>query len=88
MPKKAFFNNIGTILTYAVIGTLFNAFAIGLTLYGAYLAGAFPGIDKGFDKNLGVLEKDIKYDINLNLIQNRFRFYLKIDSKSVFIDSK
>lgn len=56
MPKRAFFNNIGTILTYAVIGTMFNAFAIGLTLYGAYLVGAFPGIDDGLEKNLGVLE--------------------------------
>lgn len=59
MPKKAFFNNIGTILTYAVIGTLFNAFAIGLTLYGAYRVGAFPGIDDGIEdgKSLGVLDK-------------------------------
>ena len=56
MPKKAFFDNICTILTYAVIGTLFNAMAIGFTLYGAYVAGAFVGIDEGLDSNLGVLE--------------------------------
>ena len=57
MPKKAFFNNIGAVLTYAVIGTMFNAFAIGFTLYGAYKAGAFPGIDDGLPKTLGLLDK-------------------------------
>ena len=36
MPKDAFFNNIGTILTYAVVGTLINSFATGASLYGVY----------------------------------------------------
>jgi NhaP-type Na+/H+ or K+/H+ antiporter len=36
MPKDAFFNNIGTILTYAVVGTLINSFATGSALYGVY----------------------------------------------------
>ena len=36
MPKDAFFNNIGTILTYAVVGTLINSFATGTALYGVY----------------------------------------------------
>ncbi|CBY19353.1 unnamed protein product [Oikopleura dioica] len=56
MPKKAFFQNIGTILTYAVIGTMFNAFAIGMTIYGCYLLGLFSDIDEGASKPLGVLE--------------------------------
>ena len=34
MPIKPFFNNIGTILLYAVVGTLFNTFTIGFSLYG------------------------------------------------------
>uniref|UniRef100_A0A915PP66 Sodium/hydrogen exchanger n=1 Tax=Setaria digitata TaxID=48799 RepID=A0A915PP66_9BILA len=33
MPNKDFFRNFGTIMTYAVFGTLWNVFAIGLTLY-------------------------------------------------------
>ncbi|KAK3730032.1 hypothetical protein QZH41_009540, partial [Actinostola sp. cb2023] len=34
LQDRAFFDNIGTILLYAVVGTLFNAFTIGLSLYG------------------------------------------------------
>ena len=80
MPKKAFFQNIGTlqfisfrsklieilylnvgtILTYAVIGTMFNAFAIGLTIYGCYLLGLFPDIDDGPSKPLGVLGNGVR----------------------------
>ena len=46
LPKKPFFENIGTILTYAVVGTVINAFGIGLTLYGAYKVGAFGDFDE------------------------------------------
>ena len=45
MPKRPFFANIGTILTYAVAGTIFNALAIGFSLYGVYYAGLMPGMD-------------------------------------------
>ena len=34
MPTRAFYNNLGTILIYAVVGTLINAVLIGLTLWG------------------------------------------------------
>ena len=43
MPKEPFFDNLGSILVYAIIGTLFNAFASGLSLYGVYYAGWMPG---------------------------------------------
>ncbi|VDN44179.1 unnamed protein product [Gongylonema pulchrum] len=39
LPNKDFFRNFGTIMTYAVFGTLWNAFAIGMTLY--FLHGYF-----------------------------------------------
>ncbi|CAH1779096.1 unnamed protein product [Owenia fusiformis] len=48
MPTRAFFDNIGTILTFAVIGTLWNTFAIGLCLYGLIYGGVI-------DLNLGFL---------------------------------
>uniref|UniRef100_UPI00398EDCA6 sodium/hydrogen exchanger 2-like n=1 Tax=Pristiophorus japonicus TaxID=55135 RepID=UPI00398EDCA6 len=34
MPSRPFFENIGTILWYAVVGTMWNVFGIGLSLYG------------------------------------------------------
>ncbi|KAM5221457.1 sodium/hydrogen exchanger 2-like [Ctenodactylus gundi] len=34
MPSRPFFENIGTILLYAVVGTMWNAFGIGLSLHG------------------------------------------------------
>ncbi|XP_028407728.1 probable Na(+)/H(+) antiporter nhx-9 [Dendronephthya gigantea] len=33
LHTRAFFDNIGTILLYAVVGTIFNTFTVGLTLY-------------------------------------------------------
>jgi len=56
MPKDAFFNNIGTILTYAVIGTLFNSFATGLSLWGVYKAELMPGLDEVHEQPLGLME--------------------------------
>lgn len=41
MPNRLFFDNLFTILLYAVIGTIWNALAIGLSLYGCSLLGAF-----------------------------------------------
>jgi len=45
MPKGPFMHNIGTILTYAIIGTIFNSFCTGGALYGVYKAGWMPGLD-------------------------------------------
>ncbi|XP_078268732.1 sodium/hydrogen exchanger 2-like [Rhinoraja longicauda] len=41
MPSRPFFENIGTILWYAVVGTLWNVFGIGLSLYGICQIEAF-----------------------------------------------
>ncbi|XP_067935263.1 probable Na(+)/H(+) antiporter nhx-9 isoform X2 [Watersipora subatra] len=43
MPNRAFFNNIGTILLYAVVGTCWNTASIGLTLWGATQIGLTQG---------------------------------------------
>ncbi len=40
-----FLENIGTILTFAVFGTIFNAIMIGFTLYAAFSLGWMPGLD-------------------------------------------
>ena len=39
MPARLFFDNLGAILMYAVVGTLWNAFCTGFCLYGMKLAG-------------------------------------------------
>lgn len=41
MPSRLFFDNLGTILVFAVIGTIFNTFAIGTSLYCVGLTGAY-----------------------------------------------
>lgn len=39
MPARLFFDNLGAILMYAVVGTLWNAFCTGFCLYAAKLLG-------------------------------------------------
>lgn len=39
MPARLFFDNLGAILLYAVVGTLWNAFCTGFCLYAAKLLG-------------------------------------------------
>ncbi|XP_066435174.1 sodium/hydrogen exchanger 3 [Eleutherodactylus coqui] len=50
MPNRLFFGNLGTILLYAVVGTVWNAATTGLSLYGVYLTGIMG------DLSIGVLE--------------------------------
>ncbi|XP_075068923.1 sodium/hydrogen exchanger 3 [Mixophyes fleayi] len=50
MPNRLFFGNLGTILLYAVIGTVWNAATTGLSLYGVYLTGVMGNLQ------IGVLE--------------------------------
>ncbi|XP_069649969.1 sodium/hydrogen exchanger 5 isoform X2 [Haliaeetus albicilla] len=49
MPSRLFFDNIGAILTYAVVGTLWNSFTTGAALWGLHRAGlmADPGVEAG-----------------------------------------
>lgn len=46
MPKDPFFDNLGTILTYAIFGTFFNAMAIGGSIYCVVHYGLVPGFDE------------------------------------------
>ncbi|KFW71603.1 Sodium/hydrogen exchanger 5, partial [Pygoscelis adeliae] len=48
MPSRLFFDNIGAILTYAVVGTLWNSFTTGAALWGLHRAGLMdPGVEAG-----------------------------------------
>ncbi|XP_036423226.1 sodium/hydrogen exchanger 3-like isoform X2 [Colossoma macropomum] len=47
MPNKLFFSNLGAILVHAVIGTCWNAGAVGVSLWGCYLGGAMGDLDIG-----------------------------------------
>ncbi|CAO2592020.1 Sodium/hydrogen exchanger 3, partial [Lemmus lemmus] len=51
MPNRLFFGNLGSILLYAVIGTVWNSATTGLSLYGVYLSGIMAG-----ELNIGVLD--------------------------------
>jgi len=49
MPNRLFFDHLGTILLMAVVGTIFNVFTIGISLWGVGQTGLFgehdtPGI--------------------------------------------
>ncbi|KAI7798992.1 putative solute carrier family 9, partial [Triplophysa rosa] len=47
MPNKLFFSNLGAILLHAVIGTCWNAAAVGIALWGCYEGGAMGDLDIG-----------------------------------------
>ncbi|NWU70003.1 SL9A5 protein, partial [Pterocles burchelli] len=48
MPSRLFFDNIGAILTYAVVGTLWNSFTTGAALWALHHAGLMdPGVEAG-----------------------------------------
>uniref|UniRef100_A0A8C2U094 Sodium/hydrogen exchanger n=1 Tax=Coturnix japonica TaxID=93934 RepID=A0A8C2U094_COTJA len=52
MPSRPFFENIGTILLYAVVGTIWNVFGIGFSLYGICQVRAFGLRDVSLLHNL------------------------------------
>lgn len=41
MPNRSFFDNLGSIMTYAVLGTVWNALTIGLCLWAVGLSGLY-----------------------------------------------
>ncbi|KFQ39206.1 Sodium/hydrogen exchanger 3, partial [Mesitornis unicolor] len=47
MPNRLFFGNLGSILLYAVIGTIWNAATTGLSLYGVYQTGIMGHLNTG-----------------------------------------
>ncbi|XP_026697731.1 sodium/hydrogen exchanger 3 isoform X2 [Athene cunicularia] len=47
MPNRLFFGNLGSILLYAVIGTVWNAATTGLSLYGVYQTGIMGQLNTG-----------------------------------------
>lgn len=48
MPNRPFFNNVGTILIFAFLNTIFNTMCIGLTLYGFSFTPIFGGTEFRF----------------------------------------
>merc|ERR1719210_367997 len=55
MPNRLFFDQLGTILLMAVVGTIFNMFTIGIALWGISKTGAFEVSFEG-EEGLGLLE--------------------------------
>lgn len=52
MPTRPFFENVGTVLWFAVVGTLWNSIGIGLSLYAICQIPAFGVQDINLQENL------------------------------------
>ncbi|KAJ8409996.1 hypothetical protein AAFF_G00210370 [Aldrovandia affinis] len=52
MPTRLFFENVGTVLWFAVVGTLWNSIGIGLSLYAICQIEAFGVQDINLQENL------------------------------------
>ncbi|XP_078054396.1 sodium/hydrogen exchanger 3-like [Mustelus asterias] len=47
MPNQQFFRNLGSILMYAIIGTIWNTVTTGLSLYGVFRTGIMGNLNAG-----------------------------------------
>ncbi|MEQ2194929.1 Sodium/hydrogen exchanger 2 [Xenoophorus captivus] len=52
MPTRPFFENVGTVLWFAVVGTLWNSIGIGMSLYAICQIEAFDVQDINLQENL------------------------------------
>ncbi|XP_030643458.1 sodium/hydrogen exchanger 2 [Chanos chanos] len=52
MPTRPFFENVGTVLWFAIVGTLWNSIGIGISLYGICQIEAFGVQDINLQENL------------------------------------
>ncbi|KAL2081126.1 hypothetical protein ACEWY4_022979 [Coilia grayii] len=52
MPTRAFFENIGTVLWFAIVGTLWNSIGIGISLFAICQIPAFDVQDINLQENL------------------------------------
>ncbi|XP_013384035.1 Na(+)/H(+) exchanger beta isoform X2 [Lingula anatina] len=52
LHDRVFFQNVGTVILYAVVGTVLNCFLLGPTIYGLSLVGALGEIDISFTECL------------------------------------
>ncbi|KAG7331276.1 hypothetical protein KOW79_005245 [Hemibagrus wyckioides] len=52
MPTRAFFENVGTVMWFSVVGTLWNSIGIGISLFGICQIQAFGVQDINLQENL------------------------------------
>lgn len=67
MPNRLFFGNLGSILLYAVIGTVWNAATTGLSLYGVYQTGIMGKFDLQRHNCESYCMPDVRWVILYNL---------------------
>jgi sodium/hydrogen exchanger-like protein 3 len=74
MPNRAFWNNLGTILVYAVFGTLFNVATIGCSLFSVSLTGCFTVPLTFLHVGLNCAQADMQFVVD-NAIRFDYRRY-------------
>jgi len=67
MPTRPFFENIGTVLWYAVVGTLWNSIGIGMSLFAICQFEVFGVQDINLQVSSGERSKVIGVDLGPDL---------------------